>query len=104
MCDRAMKVRILFAASIALLAAAGCNSDGTCVSEKETGTLGAQCIINTTKKACEGQGGKFFPDQGVGGVVRCKTLGYEDPPGAQPAKDSKELHIYYKPKAGAEPK
>lgn len=93
-----MNLRIVIPLIVTALGAAACNPAGTCVSEREVSGLGAQCTINTTKRACEGQDGppKFYAEDGPAGVLRCKAAGYSDPPGAARASDPKALHVYFK--------
>lgn len=93
-----MTLRLLIPAVFAAFGAVACNPSGTCVSEREVGDLGAQCTINTNKKACESQDGapKFYAEEGAAGVLRCKSAGYTDPPGAAKASDPKALHVYFK--------
>jgi hypothetical protein len=101
-----MNVRVFLIACATLATTVGCNPKGTCVSKKELSDLGAECVTNTNKMACEemSDGPTFYAEDGAAGEIRCKSLGYDDIPGQQRAKDAKELHIYYKKSAAGAPK
>jgi hypothetical protein len=95
-----MKTRFLLLGAAALSTLIGCNPAGTCVSEKEWGDLGAQCTVNYTKRACASMDSStFFAEDGAAGVLRCKSAGYSDPPGAARATDPKAMHIFYRKSA-----
>jgi hypothetical protein len=72
---------------IALLGLTACNPSGTCLLEDDqSGTLGAQCIVNTPKRTCVGKlgPGEFFAEDPGAGLARCTARGYSEPPGSRP--------------------